>query len=654
MSGRVITSSSVGPNTGLDATTQPSVTSTGVAASVSDGGVVPAATGTSSTGTAAASEVSYNARVADEELARGLYDLGQAGLPGLLASTPSLARGLDTLTGGFGTTSLLTAAINAIIAELELTQRVFNVKTYGAVGDGTTDDTAAIQAAEAAAYAAGGGIVDFPIPSVGYLITSSITFHSRIIFRGHSKGFSAGSRVIVRGTIAGFKSYNPATVVRDIAFEDMTIDNEAASDTGKFAIDLLGVSFFRIHRISGRNHDAGLRMGEGGGGSGYYAEVEGCEWASCWYGEYLQAAANAIRIIGGRRQGCETGVYTEDCTGNLIDVTCEGCDTGVNISGGSSGIEVNGYYEGNLYGAIICDANSSRNIIRPRLLSNGTDFVRNDGESSNVFFGHYQPAFPAMETGAGSGKQILTWGGLNVDANSDGLADGLAMDPSIPAGTTLVLDSVTRRTASACQRYGWNATSSRRIQGSGRTAVGQRYTLHGYVRTTLGGVMRLFAGESTINHTTYSGPIMLGTAPSRVDHWEYFCFSFVATQEEMVCGLELVDPSGSGFAWMADWKLEAGVVPTSFSAYEDGNVIGAPLASGSTIGVTHRIHKVTGTATIDSIVTPFGFAGEVIFIPTGAWSTTSVGGNIANAITATANQPVRAVFDPSTAKWYFR
>jgi len=39
---------------------------------------------------------------------------------------------------------------------------IFNVKDYGAIGNGTTDDTAAIQSAENAVFAAGGGKLHFP------------------------------------------------------------------------------------------------------------------------------------------------------------------------------------------------------------------------------------------------------------------------------------------------------------------------------------------------------------------------------------------------------------------------------------------------------------------------------------------------------------
>lgn len=53
----------------------------------------------------------------------------------------------------------------------------FNVTTYGATGDGTTDDTVAIQAAIAAAEAAGGGVVYFP--SGVYVVGGALTDTSR-------------------------------------------------------------------------------------------------------------------------------------------------------------------------------------------------------------------------------------------------------------------------------------------------------------------------------------------------------------------------------------------------------------------------------------------------------------------------------------------
>lgn len=69
---------------------------------------------------------------------------------------------------------------------------LFNVLDYGAVGDGVTDDTAAIQAAINAAQAQGGGIVKLPY---GQFLVSQLVL--------------SGSQVILEGSVNAYTYSNP-------------------------------------------------------------------------------------------------------------------------------------------------------------------------------------------------------------------------------------------------------------------------------------------------------------------------------------------------------------------------------------------------------------------------------------------------------------
>jgi polygalacturonase len=76
---------------------------------------------------------------------------------------------------------------------LAVSGAMFNVKdpAYGAVGDGVTDDTAAIQAAINAIDAAGGGVLYFPKGTYKKLRSSaSITLCSNITVRSDGIGVS--------------------------------------------------------------------------------------------------------------------------------------------------------------------------------------------------------------------------------------------------------------------------------------------------------------------------------------------------------------------------------------------------------------------------------------------------------------------------------
>ena len=54
---------------------------------------------------------------------------------------------------------------------------MYDITTYGAVGDGTTNDAAAIQAAVDAASAAGGGVVR--VPAGRTFLSGSVTLRPR-------------------------------------------------------------------------------------------------------------------------------------------------------------------------------------------------------------------------------------------------------------------------------------------------------------------------------------------------------------------------------------------------------------------------------------------------------------------------------------------
>lgn len=60
----------------------------------------------------------------------------------------------------------------------------YSVTSYGAKGDGSTDDTAAIQAAINAAYAAGGGVVYLPVPDEYYLLESNLDIPAGVSLQG--------------------------------------------------------------------------------------------------------------------------------------------------------------------------------------------------------------------------------------------------------------------------------------------------------------------------------------------------------------------------------------------------------------------------------------------------------------------------------------
>jgi parallel beta-helix repeat protein len=122
---------------------------------------------------------------------------------------------------GAGSTTPVTA--NGTVTARTLGERfadVVNVKDYGAVGNGVTDDYAAIQAAINAVYAAGGGTIYFPAGT--YALASPVLLKSYVRLQGAGKSYTIFQQI---GTAASWYSKMDATTP-GIFYSSKSVDND--------------------------------------------------------------------------------------------------------------------------------------------------------------------------------------------------------------------------------------------------------------------------------------------------------------------------------------------------------------------------------------------------------------------------------------------
>lgn len=109
-----------------------------------------------------------------------------------------------------------------------------NVLDYGAVGDGVTDDTAAIQAAIDAVFAAGGGTVYLPKTAQSYylvttvILKSGVCLSSQIDGFGYAKSTPATNMVRIGSVTAGWVIDTPATETVSCGVFGLTITGNGA------------------------------------------------------------------------------------------------------------------------------------------------------------------------------------------------------------------------------------------------------------------------------------------------------------------------------------------------------------------------------------------------------------------------------------------
>lgn len=170
---------------------------------------------------------------------------------------------------------------------------VYKVTEYGALGDGTTDDTTAIQAAIDAASSAGGGTVFFPKGT--YLITAALNLKSYVNLKGVVGAWNTakGSVIKTASTTINMLYYTSAgTGLVSATIENLRLEGPA-SGTGR-----------------------GIYLANGGGSTNPHVNV----------------VFRNLKVVG-----VGTGIEVVCLIVSVFDnVTCDTCTTGFYLNGGAA------------------------------------------------------------------------------------------------------------------------------------------------------------------------------------------------------------------------------------------------------------------------------------------------------------------------------
>jgi hypothetical protein len=153
-----------------------------------------------------------------------------------------------------------------------------NVLQYGAKGDGTTDDTSAIQAAINALTSSGGTVF---FPALTFLISSSLTIPANNISLVGA-GWSSIIRLKNSSNVYAILFSNGTAGVTGGKIADLQIDGNCQNQTAGGCIDANGAYLYLFDHVWCINpYESGLHLHSGpGGGFGYQNVIRGCQFTN--------------------------------------------------------------------------------------------------------------------------------------------------------------------------------------------------------------------------------------------------------------------------------------------------------------------------------------------------------------------------------------
>jgi hypothetical protein len=253
------------------------------------------------------------------------------------------------------------SAAEAGITIYDWSRDELDVRRYGAVADGSTDDEPAISAAIAVAIAGGGGEVQLA-PGTSRL-DSDLVMDSNVHLRGHQRGSHLefdGAALFVDAA-----SHLPATGSdRHLRYWGLTNVTVSRIGTAGYAVRIVGdggtgasdnqdAIRFHVDRLQ-------ILSSTGGGleikgayiGAFYNTLIQSCSGIGLSIDEQSgtnNTALNAVGFFGGEIQDCTKAAEIDRLIGvGFYGFTFEGCDEGVDILRNSQNVEfVNPYFENN-------------------------------------------------------------------------------------------------------------------------------------------------------------------------------------------------------------------------------------------------------------------------------------------------------------------
>ena len=164
------------------------------------------------------------------------------------------------------------AMVTSSSALAALNTGLFNVKDWGVKGDGSTNDTAAINALELTVSATG-GVLFFP---AGTYMTTGVTKRSNTVWQGAGMGVTVIKLIAsttANAVIAGLNAYtlfgsgSIVSYIQSFSIRDLTVDGNKANGCTSDGVGLYGCSFtmsdFEIQNCNGN----GLKTEFGAGGA---------------------------------------------------------------------------------------------------------------------------------------------------------------------------------------------------------------------------------------------------------------------------------------------------------------------------------------------------------------------------------------------------